>query len=104
MTSSGVQKPSAGGKWECCVIQTFNHSYDVGVDAVFPHRCPQDFVLYPAKGLLEVFDDMIEILLMLQVFLAEDPEIEYLFCGAPSGSETRLLFCNDVFCLWLGSV
>ena len=25
---------------------------------------------------------------MLQVFLDEDPEIEYLFCGAPSGSET----------------
>ena len=33
---------------------------------------------------------------MLQVFLAEDPEIEYLFCGAPSGSETCLktVTCN----------
>ena len=41
---------------------------------------------------------------MLQVFLAEDPEIEYLFCGVPSGSETCLLFCNDIFCLWLESV
>ena len=39
---------------------------------------------YPVKGLLEVYEDMVEILLMLQVFLAEDPEIEYLFCGAPS--------------------
>ena len=38
------------------------------------------------------------------VFLAEDPEIEYLFCGAPSGSETGLLFCSDLFCLWLESV
>ena len=28
--------------------------------------------------------------LMLQVFLVEDPEIEYLFCGAPSGSETMI--------------
>ena len=36
---------------------------------------------YPVKGLLEVYEDMVEILLMLQVFLAEDPEIEYLFCG-----------------------
>ena len=34
----------------------------------------------------EVYKDMVEILLMLQVFLAEDPEIEYLFCGAPFGS------------------
>ena len=42
---------------------------------------------YPVKGLLEVYEDMIEILLMLQVFLAEDPEIDYLFCGAPSGSK-----------------
>ena len=39
---------------------------------------------YPVKGLLEVYEDMVEILMMLQVFLAEDPEIEYLFCGAPS--------------------
>ena len=41
---------------------------------------------------------------MLQIFLAEDSEIEYLFCGAPYGSETCLLFCNDLFCLWLESV
>ena len=59
---------------------------------------------YPVKGLLEVYEDMVEILLMLQVFLAEDPEIEYLFFGAPSGSETCLLFCSDLFCLWLESV
>ena len=57
-----------------------------------------------AKGLLEVYEDMVEILLMLQVFLAEDPEIGYLFCGAPSGSETCLLFCNYLFCLWPESV
>ena len=41
---------------------------------------------------------------MLQVFLAEDPEIEYLICGAPSSSETCLLICNDLFCLWLEPV
>ena len=29
---------------------------------------------YPVKGLLEVYEDMVEILLMLQVFLAQDPE------------------------------
>ena len=59
---------------------------------------------YPVKGLLEVYEDMVEILLMLQVFLAENPEIEYLFCGAPSGSETCLHLCNDLFCLWLESL
>ena len=31
---------------------------------------------YPVKGLLEVYDDIVEILLMLQVFLTQNPEIE----------------------------
>ena len=57
-----------------------------------------------SNAFLKSIKDMVEILLMLQVFLAEDPEIEYLICGAPSGSETCLLFCNDLFCLWLESV
>ena len=57
---------------------------------------------FHVKCLLEVYEDMVEIL--LQVFLAEDLEIKYLFCGAPSGSEHSLLFCNDLFCLWLESV
>ena len=34
--------------------------------------------MYPIKGLIEIYNDMAEILLMLQVFLAEDPDIEYL--------------------------
>ena len=49
---------------------------------------------YPVTGLLEVYEDMVEILLMLKIFLAEDPEIEYLFYGAPSGSETCLLLAR----------
>ena len=55
-------------------------------------------------GILEVYADMVEILLMLQVFLAEDSEIEYFFCGVPSGYETDLLFCNDFVSLSLDSV
>ena len=39
-----------------------------------------------------------------KVFLAEDPEIECLICGTPSRSETGLLFCTDLLCLWLVSV
>ena len=46
---------------------------------------------YPAKGLLEVYEDMVEILLLLQVFLTDDPEIENLVLGAPSGSDTHPL-------------
>ena len=50
-----------------------------------------------SKAILKlVYEDMAEILLMLQVLLTEDPETEYLFCNAPSGSETCLIFCNDL--------
>ena len=59
---------------------------------------------YPVKGPFEVFEDMVEILLKMQVFLAEDPEIEYLFCGAPSGSETCLLFCNGLYAAYTASI
>ena len=41
------------------VIQIFSGSYDAGVDVVFPHGCPQGFVPYHVKGLLEVYEDMV---------------------------------------------
>ena len=59
---------------------------------------------YPVKNLLEIYEDIVEILLMLKVFLAEDPETEYLFFDALFRSETSLLFCNDHLRLWLESV
>ena len=40
---------------------------------------------------------------MLQAFLAEDPEIDFL-CGAPSCSKTYLLFCDDLLYLRLESI
>ena len=39
---------------------------------------------HPAKGLLEIYEDMVESVLMQKTVFAEDPEIEYLHCGAPS--------------------
>ena len=57
---------------------------------------------HPVKDLLEISEDMVEILMMMmQVFLAEYLEIEYLLCDAPSRSETSLLFCNEPLSLWL---
>ena len=86
------------------VRQIFNEPYGAGIDVVFPHSCPEGFMPYPVKGLLEIYEDIVEILLMLQVFLAEDPEIEYLFFDAPFRCETSLLFYNGLFRLWLESV
>ena len=35
------------------------------------------------------------------VLFVEDSQVKYLPCGAPSCSETSLLFCNGLFCVWL---
>ena len=44
---------------------------------------------YPAKDLLQNYNDMVEILLMIHVFLTEDPDIECLLCCAHSCSEKQ---------------
>ena len=45
------------------------------------------FMPYPVKDLLEIYEDVEGILLFLQIFLAEDPEIDIFLCDAPSRSE-----------------
>ena len=56
----------------------------------------------PVKGLLEVYEDMVEVFLVLEVFLTTDSQVENLVCGAPSRSEACLFFSNDLR-LWLQS-
>ena len=50
----------------------------------------------PVEGLLEVYEDMVEVLLVLGIFLAEDSEVEGLLCGAASCSEACLFFGDDL--------
>ena len=59
---------------------------------------------YLIKCLLEIYEDMIQALLMLKVFLAKDSKVEDLFTGAPSCSKTRMFFSDDIFCLRFESV
>ena len=47
---------------------------------------------------------MVEILLMLQVFLAADPEIEYVFCGVLLPALKPACSSAVISCLWLVSV
>ena len=61
-------------------------------------------MLHSVKDLLAIYEDMVEILLVLKLFLEEDPEMVCLFCDAPFRSEISLLFCNEFFSLWLESV
>ena len=38
----------------------------------------------PVEELLEVYEDMVEVLLVQEIFLTEDSEVEDLLFGAPS--------------------
>ena len=58
----------------------------------------------PVEGLLEVYEDMVEVLLVLEIFLTENALVEDLLCGTPSCSEACLFFGDDLLCLWFQSV
>ena len=58
----------------------------------------------PVEGLFEVYEDMVDVLLVMEKFLTEDSQFEDLFCGAPSRSEARLFFGDNLLHLWLQTV
>ena len=58
----------------------------------------------PVEGLLEVYEERVEVLLVLEIFLTEGPYVDDLLFGAPSCSEARLFFGDDLLRLWLQSV
>ena len=41
----------------------------VCADGVLLHGCPQSCMPNPVEGLLEVYEDMVEVLLVLEIFL-----------------------------------
>ena len=54
------------------VIKVFDDSEKVGADVVLLHGCPQSCMPNPVEGLLEVYEDMIEVLPVLEIFLTDD--------------------------------
>ena len=46
-----------------------------------------------------IYEDMVQILLMLKIFFTQDSEVEDLFCGASPSSEPSLFFSNNFFSL-----
>ena len=54
------------------VIEVFDDSDKVGIDLVLLHGCPQSYMPNPVKGLLEVYENIVEVLLVLEMFLTED--------------------------------
>ena len=54
------------------VIEVFDYSNKVCADIVLLHGCPRSCMPNLVEGLLEVYEDMVEVLLVLEIFLAED--------------------------------
>ena len=64
---AAVEEDSTSGLF----IEVFNDSDKVDADVLL-HGCPQSCMLDPVEGLLEVYEDMVEVLLALEIFLTED--------------------------------
>ena len=86
------------------MMEVLDDSDKVGIHVVLLHGCPQSCMQNPVEGLLEVYEDLVEVLLVLGLFLTEDPWVEDLLRGAPSRSEACLFFSNDLLRLRLQSV
>ena len=43
-----------------------------GVDVLLLYDCPQSCMPNPVEGFLEVYEDMVEVLLVLEIYLTED--------------------------------
>ena len=56
------------------------------------------------ERLLEVYEDMVKVLLVLQVFISEYSKIENVLSCAPSCCEACLFFFDDLLSLWLQSI
>ena len=82
----------------------FDDSDEVAADVEFIHSGPKRSVPDPVKRFLKVYENMVEILLVLELFLTQDSQIEDLFGGTPACPKTSLLFTNDVLRLWLQSI
>ena len=50
------------------IIEVFDDSDKAGTDVVLLHGCPQSCMQNPVEGLLEVYEDMVEVLLVLGIF------------------------------------
>ena len=53
-------------------IEVFDDSDKVGADVVLLHSCPLSCMPNPVECLLKVYEDMVEVLPLLEIFLTKD--------------------------------
>ena len=86
------------------VIEVFEDSEKVGAVVVLLHGCPQSFMPNPFEGRLEVYEDMVEVLLVLEIFLigsASSLECNQSGCGVVHLGYAISIFwmpCDDQMC------
>ena len=68
VSNAAVAEDSTSG----LVIEVFDDLDKVGADVLFLHGCTQSCMQNPVEGLLEVYEDMVEVLLVLEIFLTEN--------------------------------
>ena len=51
------------------VKRVFDDLDKLGADAVLLHGCPQSCMPNPVEGFLDVYEDMVEVFLVLEIFL-----------------------------------
>ena len=54
------------------VMKVFNESDKFGADVLLLHGCSQSCMPNPVERLLEVYKNMVEVLLLQEIFLTED--------------------------------
>ena len=65
---AAVEEDCTGG----LVIEVFNDSDKVGADIVFLQGCPQSCMPNLVEGLLKVNEDIVDVLLVLEMFFTTD--------------------------------
>ena len=68
-TSAVVQNQSLMLLLKRTALEVFADSDKIGANVLLLHGCPQSCMPNPAEGLVEVYEDMVEVLLVLEVFL-----------------------------------
>ena len=62
---AAVEEDGTGG----LVIEVFDILDKVGADVVLLHGCPQSCMPNSVEGFLEVYEEMVEVFLVLEIFL-----------------------------------
>ena len=65
---AAVKDDCSGG----LIIGVFDDSDKFGAHVILLYGCRQSYMPDPVEGLLEVYEDTVEVLLVLEIFLTED--------------------------------